>query len=102
MKFSDLKIGARLGLVVGGLVALMAIFFFESIMFPTIFAMGISELGVHRKTGSSVLVMSIVGGALVPVLMGAIADSYSIKSAYLVPLCCFIVVALFGSLYRKR
>jgi FHS family L-fucose permease-like MFS transporter len=76
--------------------ALMAIFFFESIMFPTIFALGVKNLGVHTKKGSSFIIMSIVGGALVPYIMGSIAVNYSTAFSYIVPLVCFIVVFLFG------
>lgn len=83
-----------------GLVSLMALFFFESIMFPTIFAMGIRDLGPRRKAGSSILVMSIVGGALMPFFMGMVADIASTSVAYLVPAGCFLVVAYFGYQFR--
>lgn len=76
--------------------ALMVIFFFESIMFPTIFALGIKDLGHHTKKASSFIIMSIVGGALVPYVMGLITDKYSINYAYAIPLVCFIVVAWYG------
>ncbi len=76
--------------------ALMTIFLFESIMFPTIFALGIKDTGHNTKRASSFLIMSIVGGALVPYIMGTLADSYSTASAYIVPLICFIVVAWYG------
>ncbi len=76
--------------------SLIAVFFFESIMFPTIFALGIKDLGHHTKKASSFIIMSIVGGALVPFVMGKITDNYSINYAYAVPLVCFIVVAWYG------
>jgi len=76
--------------------ALMTIFLFESIMFPTIFALGIKDTGHNTKKASSFLIMSIVGGALVPYIMGTLADSYSTAVAYIVPLVCFIVVAWYG------
>jgi FHS family L-fucose permease-like MFS transporter len=76
--------------------ALMAIFFFESIMFPTIFALGIKDLGHNTKKASSFLIMSIVGGALVPVIMGMLADKYSTAFAYIIPLFCFVVIAWYG------
>jgi len=76
--------------------ALMAVFFFMSIMFPTIFALGIKDLGSHTKKASSFIIMSIVGGALVPYVMGMVADTYSTPVSYIVPLICFIVVLLFG------
>ena len=77
--------------------AIMAVPFFMSIMFPTIFALGIKELGEETKMASSLLVMSIVGGALAPVLMGGISDmTGSMQKAYIIPLLCFIAVAWFG------
>jgi FHS family L-fucose permease-like MFS transporter len=76
--------------------ALMAIFFFESIMFPTIFALGVKNLGTYTKKGSSFIIMSIVGGALVPYVMGTLAQKYSTPVAYIVPLICFVFVFLFA------
>ena len=75
--------------------ALMIIFFFESIMFPTIFALGVKDLGHHTKKGSSLIIMSIVGGALVPYVMGMLSEQLT-ANAYVVPLVCFVVVAWFG------
>ena len=75
--------------------ALMIIFFFKSIMFPTIFALGVKDLGHHTKKGSSFIIMSIVGGALVPYVMGMLSEQ-STANAYIVPLICFVVVAWFG------
>ena len=76
--------------------SLMAIFFFESIMFPTIFALGVKGLGNQTKKGSSFIIMSIVGGAIMPFVMGRLADRYSTATSYLVPLICFIIVAWYG------
>jgi len=77
--------------------AVMAVPFFMSIMFPTIFALGIKGLGEETKIASSFLVMSIVGGAFVPVCMGLISDKTgSIQWAYIVPLLCFLVVLYYG------
>jgi FHS family L-fucose permease-like MFS transporter len=77
--------------------AVVAVPFFMSIMFPTIFALGIKELGEETKMASSLLVMSIVGGAMAPLLMGGISDyTGSMQKAYIIPLLCFIVVAWFG------
>ncbi len=75
--------------------ALMAVFFFESIMFPTIFALGVKDLGHHTKKGSSFLVMSIAGGAFMPYFMGLLATPVT-ANAYIIPLFCFIVVAWYG------
>ncbi|WP_234733134.1 L-fucose:H+ symporter permease [Tellurirhabdus bombi] len=76
--------------------AIFAVPFFESIMFATIFSLGIDKLGEDTELGSSLLVMAIAGGALFPVLMGYISDQSNIKIAYIVPLLCFFVVAYFG------
>jgi FHS family L-fucose permease-like MFS transporter len=77
--------------------AVMAVPFFMSIMFPTIFALGIKELGEETKMASSLLVMSIVGGALAPIFMGGISDATgSMQKAYIIPLLCFIPVAWFA------
>ncbi len=76
--------------------ALMIVFFFMSIMFPTIFALGVKNLGSHTKRGASFIIMSIVGGALVPYIMGSLATAYSTPLSFIVPLICFVVVLLFG------
>jgi FHS family L-fucose permease-like MFS transporter len=77
--------------------ALLAVPFFMSIMFPTIFALGIKGLGEEGKIASSFLVMSIVGGAVIPLLMGLISDrTGSIQWAYTVPLFCFFITLYFG------
>ncbi len=83
--------------------ALMAIFFFESIMFPTIFAMGVKQLGTQTKRASSFIIMAIVGGAIMPYVMGWVADRYSTATSYFIPLCCFLVVVWYGwKGYRVR
>lgn len=85
--------------LVGGKIsiwALIAVEFFMSIMFPTIFALAIKGLGEETKMASSYLVMSIVGGALFPLAMGRISDVSNIQWAYLVPLLCFAVVGYYG------
>jgi len=76
--------------------ALMAIFFFESIMFPTIFALGVKNLGAYTKKGASFIIMSIVGGALVPYVMGWLAQKQSTPFSYIVPMFCFVIVFLFA------
>ncbi len=83
----------------GGFVAvysLLSLNFFMSIMFPTIFALGVRDLGTQTKLGSSLIIMAIVGGALVPPLMGIIADKAGIQQALLVPFFCFLAVVYFG------
>lgn len=77
--------------------AVILICFFMSIMFPTIFALGISDLGGDTEYGSSLLIMSIAGGAIFPRVFGVISDQTgNIQLGYIVPLLCFIIVAYFG------
>ncbi len=80
---------------------LIALQLFMSIMFPTIFSLGIEGLGSRTKLGSSLLVMSIAGGAVIPPIMGAISDRHGIQVAYLVPLACFIMVLLFARTAKR-
>jgi len=82
--------------------ALIAIAFFMSIMFPTIFSLGIKDVGADTKMASSLIVMSIVGGALLPPVLGVISDATgSIQNGYIVPLLCFVVVFLFATKGHK-
>jgi len=76
--------------------AMVGVTFLMSIMFPTIFSLAINGLGKHTKQGASILIMSIVGGAIVPVVMGRLSDWFTIQTAYLVPAACFIIVLLFA------
>ncbi|MCF2502546.1 L-fucose:H+ symporter permease [Dyadobacter sp. CY107] len=76
--------------------ALVGVQFFMSIMFPTIFALSIRGLGEKTKIGSSLVIMSIVGGAIFPVIMGQVSDISSIQTAYIVPAVCFLVVLYFA------
>jgi FHS family L-fucose permease-like MFS transporter len=79
-----------------GLGCLVVVSFFMSMMFPTIFALGIKGLGTRTKTGGSLLVMSIIGGAALTPVMGKIADLFSVATAYLVPASCFVCIALYA------
>lgn len=77
--------------------ALIGVSFFMSIMFPTIFSLGIAGLGKDTKIASSLIVMSIVGGAILPLGLGYISDlTHNIQNGYIVPLICFVVVFVFG------
>jgi MFS transporter, FHS family, L-fucose permease len=79
------------------LYANIGIAFFMSIMFPTIFALGIEDLGADTKSGSSLIIMAIVGGAVLPPVLAFIADkTNNIQYGYIVPLLCFAVVFYFG------
>jgi FHS family L-fucose permease-like MFS transporter len=93
------------GVIFPGWIGLWAIFFtsfFMSVMFPTIFALGIDGLGRNTKIGGSLIVMSIVGGAILTPLMGWISQAtHHISIAYTVPLACYCVVGLFSVFWRK-
>ncbi|MBL7980216.1 MAG: L-fucose:H+ symporter permease [Flavobacteriales bacterium] len=92
---------AVLGNGVVAVVMLIALQLFMSIMFPTIFSLGIEGLGSRTKLGSSLLVMSIAGGAVIPPLVGAISDRHGIQLAYLVPLGCFLAVLFFARTAKR-
>ncbi len=85
-----------LGSGVPTVAAIVLLGFFHSIMFPTIFALSIKNLGPYTKLGSSFLVMSIIGGAICPLIMGRISDAWNIQRAFLVPLVCHAFVFYFG------
>jgi FHS family L-fucose permease-like MFS transporter len=84
-----------------GLTALIASSFFMSIMFPTIFSMSLRGLGVYTKSGSSFLVMAIIGGAVFTAAMGYISRESTINMAYIVPAVCFAIVFLFAWTSRR-
>jgi MFS transporter, FHS family, L-fucose permease len=79
-----------------GVGCLVAESFFMSMMFPTIFALGVKGLGTRTKTGGALIVMAIVGGAALTPVMGRLADVSGIASAYLVPAGCFVCIALYA------
>lgn len=82
------------GMAAVWMVALLGLF--HSIQFPTIFALSIEGLGPDTKLGSSLLTMSIVGGAIVPAAMGRLSDATSIQTAFLIPAACYLVVLHFA------
>lgn len=90
------------GAGVAGVAAFMLCYLCESIMFPTIFALALKGVGQHTKRASSFLIMSIVGGAIAPVLMGLIADHASMAMAFIVPLCCFVVIAAYAARFARK
>ena len=90
------------GAGVAGVAAFMLCYLCESIMFPTIFALALRGVGQHTKRASSFLIMSIVGGAIAPVLMGLIADHASMAMAFIVPLCCFVVIAAYAARFARK
>jgi len=76
--------------------AIVLVGLFHSIMFPTIFALSLKNLGPYTKLGSSLLVMSIIGGAVCPVIMGRISDAWNIQYAFVVPLICHAYILYFA------
>jgi FHS family L-fucose permease-like MFS transporter len=76
--------------------ALIGVAFFMSIMFPTIFSLSIRGLGSKTKLGSSLVIMGIVGGAIIPPIMGKVSDMSNIQYAYLVPIVCFVYIFYFA------
>lgn len=85
------------GIPVWSVIALILVFLFMSIMFPTIFGLSLEQLGPKTKRGSSFLIMSLVGAAIAPSVMGFIADKTNIETAFWLPLFCFIVVLWFAA-----
>jgi len=76
--------------------AIVSIGLFNSIMFPTIFTLGIKGLGINTSHGSSLLVMAIVGGAIVPLVQGRLADSVGIQPAFILPVICYAYIVFYG------
>jgi MFS transporter, FHS family, L-fucose permease len=76
-------------------------FFFMSISFPTIFALGIYGLGVQAKKASAFIVMAIMGGALMPKFMGYLGDHYGVSFSFLMPMGCFALIAIYGFSWSK-
>lgn len=79
----------------GGIALLMIVFFFESCIFPTIFTLSLRGLGRHTKRGASFLVASVSGGAVVPVILGNVADTTGTRIAFVVPLAFFVIAWAF-------
>ncbi len=86
---------ANLGWI--SIITLFVTYFCMSVMFPTIFALGIKGLGAQTKQASSYLVMAIVGGAICPVFMGYIAGLSNMRLGFIIPLICFVIIFFFGS-----
>ncbi len=76
--------------------SILAVGLFNSIMFPTIFTLAIEGLGKHTGQGSGILCMAIVGGAVVPLLQGALADTIGIQLAFVLPVLCYAYIAYYG------
>lgn len=87
---------AVLGITKVSALAIAAIYLFMSTLYPTIFAMGVRGLGKQTKRAGSFLVMALVGGAIIPLAMGAMGDVLGTEWAFTVPLLCFVVIAAYG------
>jgi MFS transporter, FHS family, L-fucose permease len=94
-----LIVALRLGWI--SVTAVFLVFFFMSIGFPTIFALGIYGLGIQAKKASAFLVMAILGGAIMPKLMGRLGDIYGMSIAFLMPFGCFLLISLYGYLWPR-
>lgn len=81
-------------------IALLLINFFFSIMFPTIFSLGLKNLGAHTQQASSFISMGVVGGAFFPYLMGLVAN-HDVATAYYLPIVCYFIIFLFGVRFYK-
>jgi len=76
--------------------SILAVGLCNSIMFPTIFSLAIKGLGQHTRQGSGILCMAIVGGAILPLIQGVIADNVGIQSAFIIPALCYAYIAFYG------
>jgi FHS family L-fucose permease-like MFS transporter len=76
--------------------SILAVGLFNSIMFPTIFSLGLAELGPLTGNGSGILNMAIVGGAILPVIQGAIADAIGVHHAFFIPVICYLYILFYG------
>jgi FHS family L-fucose permease-like MFS transporter len=86
-------------MILGGHAAMwsiLAVGFFNSIMFPTIFTLGVAELGPLTGSGSGILNMAIVGGAILPLIQGVIADHIGLQHAFFVPVACYLYILFYG------
>ena len=84
-----------------GVIALVCISGFMSLMFPTIFGLGCANLGADTKLASSGQIMAIVGGAIITPAQGWMVDQWGVSYSYLLPFACFVVIGLYA-LYGQR
>jgi FHS family L-fucose permease-like MFS transporter len=76
--------------------AILAVGLFNSVMFPTIFCLAIEDLGIHTNQGSGILCAAIVGGAIIPVVQGFLADKVGIHHCFIIPVLCYAYIAYYG------
>jgi FHS family L-fucose permease-like MFS transporter len=84
------------------MIVLLAVGFCNSIMFPSIFTLGIQDLGPLTSKGSSLMIASIVGGAIIPLLTGVLADHIGLQPAFILPTICYVYIAAYGIAAIKR
>lgn len=96
--FATATLTAVTMLTTGGIAmwSILLIGLFNSIMFPTIFSLAIAGLGPHTGQGSGIICMAIVGGAIIPVLQGVLADAIGIHHAFILPLLCYLYIVYYG------
>jgi len=82
--------------------AVLAVGFCNSIMFPSIFTLGIQDLGPLTSKGSSLLIAAILGGAIIPKLQGTLADRIGLQPSFIVPVACYVYIAIFGLMAIRR
>lgn len=78
--------------------ALSLVGLFTSVMYPILFTLSIKDLGIYTKTGSSLIIMSIVGGAIIPPVMGLLSDSFGIKLAFIIPVICYAYLVYYAKI----
>jgi FHS family L-fucose permease-like MFS transporter len=81
--------------------SLVACGFFNSIMFPNIFALGIAGLGPMTSKGSGLIMTAVVGGAIIPALIGWVADKAGIQHSFFIPALCYLFIAYYGLVGHK-
>jgi FHS family L-fucose permease-like MFS transporter len=78
------------------MVAILLVGLCNSIMFPTIFSLAIQGLGKHTSQGSGILCLAIVGGAIIPLFQGILADNIGVQPSFLLPIICYLFIAYYG------
>jgi len=96
-----LSLLVALGIARISLAAMIGVFFFMSTMFPTIFALGVRDLGTGTKRGASFMVMAIGGGVILPYPMGLLAERFGAPAAFFLPAAAFALVALYGTRWSR-
>jgi FHS family L-fucose permease-like MFS transporter len=81
--------------------SILGIGIFNSIMFSNIYTLAISGLGKYTSQGSSLVVMAILGGAIVPIFQGYLADHFGVQHSFIIPVFCYLVILIFGAYCTK-